>query len=199
MNEVPSEQLRVSDTDRESALQALGEHMSVGRLTLDEYGDRSAKVTASKTRGDLAEVFADLPAPHPVFDGAKAAGTPPPPPQQAVAEPAPAAPNSPAEWSDRPLVQRLTAAAVPVSALVAVGLFLASGAWLWFLLPVVLTMVGGGLWDQDWRDRGSARRRERHDWHREMRSSMYEARREMRDAHRQMRHHHRDWRRDFRG
>lgn len=195
MNDVPSEQLRVSDTDRESALQALGEHMSVGRLTLDEYGDRSAKVTASKTRGDLGEIFADLPEPHPAFDGAKAQT----PPQQAAAEPVPATPSGPVEWSDRPLVQRLTAAAVPVSVLIAVGLFLVSGWWPWFLLPVVLTMVGGGLWGQEWRDRGHDRHRERHDWRREMRGTMHDVHREMRDARRQMRHHHRDWRRDFRG
>lgn len=194
MNDVPSEQLRVSDTDRESALQALGEHMSVGRLTLDEYGDRSAKVTASKTRGELGEVFADLPQPHPVFDGAT-----PPPPQQAVAEPGPAKPSGPVEWSDRPLAQRGTAAAVPIAVLVAIVVGITTGFWWLFLLPAVLTMVGGGLWGQEWRDRGQDRHREHHEWKRDMRGAMHDVHRDMRDARRQMRHHHRDWRRDFRG
>jgi hypothetical protein len=193
VNDVPSEQLRVSDTDRESALQALGEHMSVGRLTLDEYGDRSAKVTASKTRGDLGEVFADLPAPHPVFDG-KAA-----PPPQAAAEPVPAKPSGPVEWSDRPLAQRGTAAAVPIAVLVAIVVGITTGFWWLFAIPIVLTMVGGGLWGQEWRDRGQDRHREHHDWRREMRGTMHDVHRDMRDARRQMRHHHRDWRRDFRG
>lgn len=65
MNEVPSPQLRISDPEREAALQALGEHMSVGRIDLDEYGERSAQVTTAKTRGELAAIFEDLPQPHP--------------------------------------------------------------------------------------------------------------------------------------
>jgi hypothetical protein len=60
--------LRVGDAEREAALKALGEHMSVGRLNVDEYGERAAQVTAAKTRGDLTQLFADLPQPHPVLD-----------------------------------------------------------------------------------------------------------------------------------
>lgn len=68
MSEVPSPRLRISDQDRESALAALGEHMSAGRIDIDEFGERAARVTAAKTRGELSEVFGDLPEPHPRYD-----------------------------------------------------------------------------------------------------------------------------------
>lgn len=59
--------IRISDTEREDALAKLGEHMSTGRLDIDEYGDRSAKVATAKTRGDLLGLFGDLPEPKPAF------------------------------------------------------------------------------------------------------------------------------------
>ena len=39
----------------------LGEHYAVGRLTKDEFDERSDAVWSAKTRGDLAPLFADLP------------------------------------------------------------------------------------------------------------------------------------------
>jgi hypothetical protein len=62
----PSE-IRVSDSEREDALTKLGEHMSSGRLDIDEYGERSAKVATAKTRGELLRLFSDLPEPKPAF------------------------------------------------------------------------------------------------------------------------------------
>lgn len=67
MSETPWQDLRVGDTDRESALRSLGDHMAAGRLTVDEYGDRASHVAAAKTRGELAAVFSDLPEPRPRF------------------------------------------------------------------------------------------------------------------------------------
>jgi hypothetical protein len=149
----PSQNLRISDLDREAALQALGEHMSVGRIDLDEYGDRSARVTAAKTRGELAEIFEDLPQPHPRLDDA--------PVQPAAVEPV-AKPDGIATWADRPLAQRLTAAAVPVAWAAGIVLFFAAGhIWLWFLLPVAVTAIGRGLWGQDWEN--DRQRRHHHD------------------------------------
>lgn len=63
--------LRISDTEREAAVAALGEHMSAGRLNVDEYGERSAQVTTAKTRGDVSAQFSDLPRPHPNFGNAE--------------------------------------------------------------------------------------------------------------------------------
>lgn len=53
--------LRLSDADREAAVQRLGEQYAVGRLTKDEFDERSDAVWSAKTKGDLVPVFADLP------------------------------------------------------------------------------------------------------------------------------------------
>ena len=53
--------LRISDADRESAVDLLGEQYAVGRLTRDEFDERSDAVWSAKTQGDLAPIFADLP------------------------------------------------------------------------------------------------------------------------------------------
>ncbi len=68
MNDPQWLHLRVGDAERERAIAALGEHMSLGRLTVDEYGDRAGGVTAAKTRSELLRQFADLPEPRPRFD-----------------------------------------------------------------------------------------------------------------------------------
>ncbi len=85
MNEPDSLDVRIGDAEREEAITALGEHMSAGRLGIDEYGDRSARVAAARTRNDLAVLFTDLPAPKPTFGSPTAAGQPrtgPPAPVQ---------------------------------------------------------------------------------------------------------------------
>jgi hypothetical protein len=145
---VPSPHLRISDLDREAALQALGEHMSVGRIDLDEYGDRSAQVTTVKTRGELAAIFEDLPQPHPRLGDAPA---PVQPEASTAVSPKKTKPGEPMVWADRPLAQRLTAAAVPLAWILGIVLFFATGQlWYWFLLPLAFTAVGRGLWGQDW-------------------------------------------------
>jgi hypothetical protein len=63
----PSRDIRIGDTERQQALQVLGEHMSAGRIDIEEYGERSAKITTAKTRGELMSLFYDLPDPRPQF------------------------------------------------------------------------------------------------------------------------------------
>ena len=53
MSENQPSEIRISDAEREDALGKLGEHMSAGRLDIDEYGERSARVATAKTRGEL--------------------------------------------------------------------------------------------------------------------------------------------------
>jgi hypothetical protein len=65
--------IRISDTEREDAIGKLGEHMSAGRLDIDEYGDRTARVATAKTRGELLALFGDLPEPKPAFGQPKSA------------------------------------------------------------------------------------------------------------------------------
>ncbi|WP_447004310.1 DUF1707 SHOCT-like domain-containing protein [Saccharothrix isguenensis] len=59
--------IRIGDAEREHALELLGTHLGEGRLTVDEFGERSARVATAKTRGDLYTLFGDLPAPRPSF------------------------------------------------------------------------------------------------------------------------------------
>ena len=59
---MPKPHLRAADTDRAAVATVLGQHMSAGRLTVDEYDDRLARAYAAKTYGELAELTADLPA-----------------------------------------------------------------------------------------------------------------------------------------
>jgi len=64
---------RASDDDRQRVVLALERHTAAGRLTLDEYADRVDRALAARTRGQLAEVTADLPAePDPAGPGDRA-------------------------------------------------------------------------------------------------------------------------------
>lgn len=59
-----SPQLRIGDAEREAACSALGEHFAAGRLTREEYDERSTVAWAAKTEAELAPLFADLPSPQ---------------------------------------------------------------------------------------------------------------------------------------
>ena len=56
-----SDQLRLSDAERELAAADLGEHFAQGRITVDEHAERLDRIWASKTRGEIPPIFADLP------------------------------------------------------------------------------------------------------------------------------------------
>lgn len=58
--------LRIGDREREAAAAALGEHFAQGRITREEYDERSDVVWAARTESDLRPVFADLPGGHQV-------------------------------------------------------------------------------------------------------------------------------------
>ncbi|HEX5121548.1 MAG TPA: DUF1707 domain-containing protein [Pseudonocardiaceae bacterium] len=138
MADLQPSQIRIGDTERESALAALGEHMSAGRLDIDEYGDRTARVSAAKTRGELNALFTDLPGPHPTFGTPMAAPTPPP----AVPQP---------QGMQVPMRHRLAAAAVPLAGIIAVALFFAVHWWVVFLIPAAVAVFGGALWGDEWK------------------------------------------------
>lgn len=53
--------LRISDADREAAVDLLSEQYALGRLTREEFDERSDAVWSAKTQGDLAPIFVDLP------------------------------------------------------------------------------------------------------------------------------------------
>lgn len=64
--------MRIGDADREEAVALLGEQYALGRLSKDEYDERSDAAWSARTQGDLAPLFADLPLRRP-------AATPPEP------------------------------------------------------------------------------------------------------------------------
>jgi Domain of unknown function (DUF1707) len=54
-------ELRVSDADRDRAVAELTGHFEAGRISQDEFDERSSRALAARTEGDLAALFADLP------------------------------------------------------------------------------------------------------------------------------------------
>jgi hypothetical protein len=72
----PPGDLRVSDADRDRALSELSEALRAGRITADEFDQRSGQALRARTGKELVALVADLP-----LAGPSAAGT-------AVAEPA---------------------------------------------------------------------------------------------------------------
>ena len=168
--------MRIGDTEREQALAALGEHMSAGRLDIDEYGERSAKVTAARTRGELVELFTDLPDPRP---GSA------PTPQPAAATQSPATVPE-AKVEKRNNAPRISMAAIAAASWpVCIVLSMITEKWIIMAIPFLASWFIGALWGRGpWehgdRDRG---RRDRDDWRDQrhaMRDEMHRRRRELR-------------------
>jgi hypothetical protein len=59
------QKLRAADRDRDEVAEILREQYAQGRLTLEEFGERSTAAASAKTMGDLRALTADLPAPAP--------------------------------------------------------------------------------------------------------------------------------------
>src|SRR6266700_7884742 len=53
--------IRVSDAERNSVAELLGQHYADGRLDQAEFDERISRTMAAKTRGDLSGLFDDLP------------------------------------------------------------------------------------------------------------------------------------------
>jgi len=120
--------IRVSDTEREDALGKLGQHMTEGRLDIEEYGERTAKVATAKTRGEVLDLFDDLPDPRPTF------GRPAPPPAMA----------GPRTVS---VGQRVAPVLIPIAAvMLAMALTFALRMPIFFLLPFFFIMANRGRW-----------------------------------------------------
>jgi hypothetical protein len=146
--------LRIADSERENALTVLGEHMSAGRLNIDEYGERSAQVSTAKTRGELRALFSDLPPPHPQFaTGATPAPQPVVPSQTRQVDTGP---------RNRP-TRAVLAGLVPLAIIAAIALDITVHTWIFFLIPVAVMMFGSSMYGRNWRQdhRRDYRRRDR--------------------------------------
>jgi Domain of unknown function (DUF1707) len=134
----PSGSMRVSDADRDRAIAELSEHYQAGRITTEEFEDRSGRALQARTTADLADLFTDLPRRQAPTTGAATS----------------TAPASPA----RAWPARVPVAPVTILAVIAV-LALLSGhlfhiAWVPVVAIIVVRLLAGG------RDR-----RDRHDRH----------------------------------
>jgi hypothetical protein len=56
--------VRVSDADRQTVIEALQRHTGDGRLTLEEFEERVDEVLGARTRADLDAALRELPALH---------------------------------------------------------------------------------------------------------------------------------------
>lgn len=54
-------ELRIGDREREAAVSALGEHYVAGRLTKEEFDERTEVAWRARTNADLRPLFLDLP------------------------------------------------------------------------------------------------------------------------------------------
>jgi len=115
-----TQHLRIGDSEREAAANALGEHYATGRLSKEEYDERAAVVWDARTLAALQPVFADLPLPHGPLDPAA------PPWSGARRQPAAAAP-----WSWR----------IPWFPILLISIVLSAV----FSAPVFLLVVAGWL------------------------------------------------------
>jgi uncharacterized protein DUF1707 len=91
--------IRASDKERDSVVDVLRDAYTDGRITLEEFEERTSAAYASKTWTDLRALTSDLPV-EPVF-GADLPQRPPPP--QPVAPVVPALPRPRQGGRSRPL------------------------------------------------------------------------------------------------
>jgi hypothetical protein len=82
-----SDHIRASDRDRDAVVGALRDAYTEGRLSLEEFQERSTAAYAGRTWGDLRELTTDLPV-QPVLGADLPAGALPPDTLPAIPDPA---------------------------------------------------------------------------------------------------------------
>ena len=63
-NDLPAD-MRASDSDRDAVVSDLSEHFQAGRLTAEEFDQRTGRALAARTWGELGDLLADLPGARP--------------------------------------------------------------------------------------------------------------------------------------
>jgi hypothetical protein len=118
---------RIGSEERDSAVAALRTHLDAGRLTPEEYEDRSVSASRARTWSEITPLFADLPDPRPGPVAARAAAV----------QPAPAGAFPGLSEAARERIMAVT----PLAALV---LFFVTRTWLWFLaIPIAGALLYG--------------------------------------------------------
>jgi hypothetical protein len=135
----PPGDIRVSDADRDAAITELSEHFQAGRLTHEEFEERSGLALRARTGNDLNELFTDLPS-----TAAAAAAQPP-----RAAQPPGAPPPDPslASMPPRAIGRRRYSPARAALAVLIAGLIISRlalgfhhGSLSW-LVPVIVVLV----------------------------------------------------------
>jgi hypothetical protein len=121
------DEARIGSAERDAAVAALRTHLEAGRLTPEEYEDRSVSASGARTWGEIAPLFADLPDPRPGPVAAELTRT------------APARSGAFPALSDG--VKERIMAVTPLAALV---LFFLTKQWIWFLaIPIAGALLYG--------------------------------------------------------
>jgi hypothetical protein len=116
-------ELRIGDAEREAAVAALSDHYAAGRLSKDEFDERTAAALTAPTMSALAPLFGDLPAPHAA--GSSVSTTP------ATSTPHPGR-------SRRPTLRRRGWYPIPILPVIVLLVALrVAGQVPWFVLPIV--------------------------------------------------------------
>lgn len=138
----PPGDVRVSDAERDAALEELSEHFQAGRLTQEEFDERSGRALSARTGDDLRGLFTDLPVPGSPVTGqdpapAADAGDEAARPEQATAPPAVRG----GHWPAGRIVIACVIASIVIGNVVAnVGHDTHRGTFGW-LVPVVILLV----------------------------------------------------------
>jgi hypothetical protein len=148
----PSGSMRVSDADRDRAIAELSEHYQAGRITTEEFEDRSGRALQARTTADLADLFTDLPRRQAPTTGAPTTGAPTTGATATGADST--APVGPAKsWPARVPVAPVTVlAVVAVLALLSGHLF--HIAWVPVVAIIVVRLLAGGRNRHDGRHDG---------------------------------------------
>ena len=137
----PAGNMRASDADRDRALAELTDHYQAGRISTEEFDDRSGQALQARTGKELADLFADLPEDQPTWvDPSAAAGW--------------SGQGVPAQLDPRPVtrsgsgavtpVVRTAATAAAVAALIFAALLLGhrdGHPWAGLIVPLLVAML----------------------------------------------------------
>lgn len=141
MGKASDAEIRISDAERDEAVSTLGEHLTTGRLELSEFEERCGLAAAARTRGELEELFGDLPAPHPDLSSAT-------PPVQLIQKAGQLATLHTSGKKSKELVETPASKALEAVAGLtflfgipgAILLTIFAGAW-WVFIPVVFVFI----------------------------------------------------------
>ena len=147
--------LRVADSDRDRAIAELSEHYQAGRITTEEFEERTGRALQARTAGDLAELFTDLPR--------KPSAGPTPRPAAGSGLALSPTSTSPARIGGFPVIPLVIAVAIVVGGFVSGHSILAGLAPLLITFVVVRRIIEGPRRDQGDYHHGDRRDRHRRD------------------------------------